>query len=48
MANHLKVAKVLSIQALHARGRSQRQIALELGINRETVARDLRQAAETV
>jgi len=45
MANHLKVAKVLSIQALHARGWSQRQIARELGINRETVARHLRQAA---
>ena len=41
MANQLKVAKVLSIQALHARGWSQRRIARELGIHRETVARHL-------
>ena len=42
MANHLKVAKVLSIEALHAQGWSQRRIARELGINRETVARHLK------
>ena len=42
MANELKVAKVLSIKALHAQGWSQRRIARELGINRETVARHLR------
>lgn len=41
MANHLRVAKVLSIQALHDQGWSQRRIARELGINRETVARHL-------
>ena len=37
MANHLRVAKVLSIQALHDQGWSQRRIAREPGINRETV-----------
>lgn len=41
MANHLKVAKVLTIQALFDQGWSQRRIARELGINRETVARHL-------
>ena len=41
MANHLRVAKVLSIQALHDQGWSQRRIARELSINRETVARHL-------
>ena len=46
MANQLKVAKVLSIQALHARGRSQRRIARELGIHRETVARHLQEASK--
>jgi transposase len=46
MANHLKVAKVLSIQALHAQGWSQRRIARELGINRETVARHLKEASK--
>ena len=39
MANVLKMAKVHSIQVLHARGWSQRRIARELGIHRETVAR---------
>jgi transposase len=46
MANQLKVAKVLSIQALHTRGWSQRRIARELGIHRETVARHLGQASK--
>ena len=46
MANHLKVAKVLSIRTLHAQGWSQRRIARELGINRETVARYLQAAAK--
>ena len=41
MANQLKVAKVLSIKTLHSRGWSQRRIARELGIDRETVARHL-------
>lgn len=39
MANRLTMAKVHSIQTLHARGWSQRRIARELGIHRETVAR---------
>ena len=39
MANRLKMAKVHSIQTLHARGWSQRRIARELGVHRETVAR---------
>lgn len=43
MANELKVAKVLSIKALHERGWSQRRIARELGVHRETVARHLRE-----
>ena len=46
MANQLKVAKVLSIQALHAQGWSQRRIARELGINRETVARHLQEVSQ--
>ena len=43
MANHLKVAKVLSIQALHDQGWSQRRIARELGVSREAVAKYLRE-----
>ena len=46
MANQLKVAKVLSINALHAQGWSQRRIARELGVNRETVARHLKEASK--
>lgn len=46
MANRLKVAKMLSIQALHAQGWSQRRIARELGIDRQTVARHLQEAAK--
>lgn len=42
MGNHLEVAKVLSIQALHAMGWSQRRIARELGVSRGAVARQLR------
>lgn len=45
MANRLKVAKVSSIQELHARGWSQRRIARELGVSRGAVARHLRAAA---
>ena len=44
MANQLKMAKVHSIQTLHARGWSQRRIARELGIHRETVARYVQRA----
>lgn len=46
MANVLKMAKVHAIQALHARGWSQRRIARELGVHRETVATYLRRAGE--
>ena len=45
MANHLRMAVVQTIISLHERGWSQRRIAQELGINRETVARHLQQAA---
>ena len=44
MANLLKMATRETIRTLHHRGWSQRRIADELGINRETVARHLRQA----
>jgi len=47
VANQLKVAKVLSIQTLHAQGWSQRRIARELGIHRETVAAHLKSAQES-
>ena len=43
MANQLKVAKVLSIKSLHEQGWSQRRIARELGIDRGTVARYIRE-----
>ncbi len=46
MSNDLKMAKVISIQALHRQGWSQRRIARELGVDRGTVARQLRQAQE--
>mgnify|MGYP000917607212 CR=1 FL=1 len=42
MANELKVAMQQSILTLHEAGRSQRQIARLLGIDRETVARHIR------
>ena len=41
MANQLKMAMVDAIWTLRERGWSQRRIAKELGINRETVARYL-------
>jgi transposase len=44
MANVLKMAKIQSIQQLHAAGWSQRRIARELEIDRGTVARYLRSA----
>jgi transposase len=46
MANRLKMAKVHAIQVLRSRGWSQRRIALELGVHRDTVARYARQDAE--
>ena len=42
MANELKMAMVNAILTLKERGWSQRRIARELGINRETVARYVR------
>ena len=39
MANQLKMADIQALMALHGRGWSQRRIARELGIDRETVAR---------
>ena len=47
MANQLKVAKVLSIRTLHDQGWSQRRIARELGVHRDTVARHLKKNAES-
>lgn len=44
MSNLLKMAVTETIRTLNRRGWSQRRIADELGINRETVARHLRQA----
>jgi transposase len=41
MANHLEMAMIHSILTLHRQGWSQRRIALELGLNRETVGRHL-------
>jgi transposase len=43
MSNLLQVAVIDTILSLHQRGWSQRRIARELGVNRETVARHLRQ-----
>ncbi len=43
MSNLLKVAMIDLILSLHRQGLSQRRIASELGINRETVARYLSQ-----
>lgn len=45
MSHLLKVATIDIIFSLHRRGWSQRQIARELDINRETVARYLKQAS---
>ncbi len=44
MANLLKMAISETIHTLYRRGSSQWRIADQLGINRETVARHLRQA----
>ena len=45
MANRLKMAIIQAVYQLHASGWSQRRIAWELGLHRETVARLLRQSA---
>jgi transposase len=44
MSNRLKVAMIDVILSLHRKGWSQRRIAVELDINRETVARYLKRA----
>jgi transposase len=44
MANQLTMALIDTIHTLHQRGWSQRRIALEMGIDRETVGRYLGQA----
>jgi orotate phosphoribosyltransferase-like protein len=46
MPNLLKAAVIDLISSLHREGLSQRQIAIELGINRETLSWYLRQARE--
>ena len=45
MANNLEVEKQTAIGALKKQGWSQRRIARELGIDRETVARSVRKLA---
>ena len=42
MANELKMAKIQAIRALHEQKWSQRQIAGELDVDRETVAKYVR------
>src|SRR6516164_5748852 len=44
MSNVLKVSLLAAIYSLHDKGWSQRRIARELGLNRETVGRYLRLA----
>src|ERR1700756_1411824 len=44
MSNLLKVSLLAAIYSLHDKGWSQRRIARELGLNRETVGRYLRLA----
>jgi transposase len=46
MSNQLKMADIQSILSLHLRGWKQRRIARELGIDRETVSRHVKAAAE--
>jgi len=47
MANRLKMATVQSILSLHERGWSQQRIAQALGVDRGTVSRHVRRAAES-
>lgn len=46
MSNRLKMAQVQAILGLHGQGWSQRRIARELGVDRETVARHVGRAAK--
>jgi transposase len=46
MANHLKMAKIDAILALHQRRWSIRRIAKELGLHRDTVARQIQLSQE--
>ena len=46
MANRLKMALIDAILSLKARGWSNRRIATELGVDRDTVARQLRRAEQ--
>ena len=46
MANRLRMALIETIITLRRRGWSRRRIARELGVDRETVTRQLRGAAE--
>ena len=48
MSNVLKVSLQTTIYSLHDRGWSQRRIARELGINRETMGRYLRLAKSSI
>jgi transposase len=45
VANRLKMAMIQSILTLHAQGWTERRIARELQVNRETVSRYVRVAA---
>src|SRR6476646_2018168 len=47
MANRLRMALIETIISLRRRGWSRRRIARELGVDRETVTRHLRWAAQT-
>ena len=47
MANRLKMADINAIRALLGKGWSHRKVSRELGINRETVGRYARIAAES-
>ena len=45
MANRLKMDKVFSVLTLHEAGMSNREIARKMGIDRDTVSRQIRRAA---
>lgn len=46
MANRFKMAQIQAVTALRRQGWSQRRIACELGVDRETVARYARLMAK--